>query len=354
MKYSPGKFCLLILCFILPTLPITQATAYTSVTDNSKVLDITDYEALYQAKQALEDNKETQDYSFADQFRQLTQLGLIRSENLQVNSLLKKAYEKMEDRTPQNLIQTAKALRYGIPVHEAISEAIKQQGYFLSYSLLGLTYLGTNEVFDKHRAPLFHVAYDCGASPVVLNGGGPIHYLSSPYPTDELEQQTLLMEDCKMSEQLQQQVGQAGSMGAELKRRVNQFDGLSTSDFAMKSSESMNVIKDTILAARKNEGMMHHLLFTGARKYQFFLLGAYKGKLNLFYVADDKRPTPVVVFSMPQDVNDISLTEAIYKIMNGKKERDLVPTLASSLLILNSKEASHFISWPDGNPQAEP
>ena len=364
MKYSPDKFCSLILCFVLATLSITQATAYTDVADNSKVLNITDHEALYQARQALENNNNTQEYSFADQFRQLKQSGLTRSEDLQVNSLLIKAYEKMEDRTPQNLIQTAKALRYGIPVHEAIAKAIEQQSSLLSYSLYTLMRLGKAGVFDSHRAPLFEVAYDCGASPVVLNGGGPLHYLSSPYPTDELEQQTLFMQECKMSEQLQRQVGQEGGMSAELKRLASQFDDLEVSDFAMKRSEiftafainnpseviePMNLIKDAIFTARKNEGMMHLLLFKGARKYQFFLLGAYKEKLNLFYVADDKRPTPVVVFSMPGDVSEYFLAKAIHEIMNGKKERDRVPTLESSVLMLNSKEASHFF-WPDGNP----
>lgn len=369
MKYTYDRFYSLILCFILATLSITPAVTYADSAHNDKVLDLTNHEALFQARQAVEENKDVQEYSFAGQFRQLRQLGLIRNENLQVNSLLIKAYEKMEDRTPQNLIQSAKALRYGIPVHEAIAKTIKQQSSVLSYSLYALTFLGKAGLFGEHRSPLFEVAYDCGASPVVLNGGGLIQYLSSPYPAEDLKQQTLFMQECKMSEQLQQQVGQADGMGAKLKRLASQFDDLDTSDFAMKRSKifsafainnpleavnPMNVIKDAIFTARKNEGMMYLLMFKGARKYQFFLLGAYKGKLNLFYVADDQRPTPVVVFSMLQNVNEYFLAEAIYKIMNGKKERDRVPTLENSVLMLNSKEASHFISWPDGYPQTEP
>ena len=382
MKYTSDKFCLLILCFILATLSITSAVTHADIAHNDTVLDLTDYEALFQAKQAVEDNKDTREYSLAGQFRQLRHLGLIRNENLQVNSLLIKAYEKMEDRTPQNLIQTAKALRYGIPFHEAIAETIKQQSSLLSYLLYTLTYFGQYDLMTAHRAPMFEVAYDCGASPIVLNGGGFSQYLSSPYPTEELKQQTLFMQECKISEQLQKQIGQKGSMRENLKRLAGEFDNSAMFDVTPKRTskrpiavsstvevfQSIPTLSDVIHMAMKNEGMMYFFMFKGARKYQFFLLGSYKGKLNLFYVADNKRPTPAIVFSMPtgkkinyfnrdmdpHDYYESVLAIAINTLMNGKKERDRVPTLESSVLMLSNKKASHFISWPDGNPQAEP
>ncbi|MET4696183.1 hypothetical protein [Endozoicomonas lisbonensis] len=368
MKYSTNKFCLLILSFILAALSTTPAVTYADVADNDKVLDLTDYEALFQARQAAEDNKEIQEYSFAGQFRQLKQLGLIRNENLQVNSLLIKAYVQMEDRTPQNLIQAAKALRYGIPVHEGIASAIKQQSNFAYYSLYTAMYLGTWGLFGDHRTPLFQTVYDCNASPVLLNGGGMLEYVSSSYTSDELKLQTHFMEECKMSEQMQMQIDQTGVLKDELKRLASDFDNVTLRDISLgktelypflliyddEPSKSMAAIKSTIVNARQNEGMMFLLMFKGKRKYQFFLLGAYKEKLNLFYVADDKRPTPVTAFSMPKDVNEYTIAQAVHLMMNGKKERDRVPTLDSSVMMLNSKTASHYISWPDGNLQAEP
>ncbi|KEQ16104.1 hypothetical protein GZ77_06505 [Endozoicomonas montiporae] len=280
------------------------------------------------------------------QLEELRRLGLI--DGTHVNALLKKLYSTNHDGIWNTLKNQAQALRYGIPVHQAIEDTLSQQGgsrYLTRFA----QFLGTFGAFKKHHTPFFNTAYSCGASPLVFHGPWPVpSLLGSSYPNSELKDNVMMMEECKLSETFNQNVRSGNSIEPELNRIVRHFD-FNVANLAIQGNSEKEQIRNAIHQARNKEGMLILMMFTGAKKYQFYLIGAYQNKINLFYVLHDNRPTPVAVFSMPESqINENDLVDGIYILKNGKKERDRVPVLGKSAVLLSDKPAeAPFESAPE-------
>ncbi|WP_448215695.1 hypothetical protein [Endozoicomonas sp. 2B-B] len=109
----------------------------------------------------------------------------------------------------------------------------------------------------------------------------------------------------------------AGGSGLQLSK-VD--PGKVVSHYSGKSQADVIIAAVTEHAA-KHEDVVYLLAFYGQSKYQYFTVSIARGFINITFAADDNKPIPVVIASMPASRVDYStLAAAINDFMRGKDE----------------------------------
>ena len=345
MQDYPLRLCVALLHLFL-------MCTFNAVAD--ELLDLTSVEAVRQAYQRVDLATEDAPYSIESQFLKLQRLGLF-NEALSVHPLLLKAYKQLEPRTPQALIRAGKALSFGIAAHTGVEDMLKEQGWLKYLTLWFVQNVGASlhwmPIESKNKFALLYATNFSGASTAVLyrgNAWNRWYALSSLYPNILMDNKAHFMESCKLSDDIQNDIDMKRPVQSTMKRIARRQPGFELADEALEGNTASEYIKNVLNKAANNEGMMYLLVFSGKEKYQFFLLGTYHGMLNLFFVADNKAPVPVVIFSMPLwRTSYTMLAKAIERTMNGVKERDKVPELAMSVLMLNNNDIDSKRLWTE-------
>ncbi|WP_257281005.1 MULTISPECIES: hypothetical protein [unclassified Endozoicomonas] len=109
----------------------------------------------------------------------------------------------------------------------------------------------------------------------------------------------------------------AGGAGLQLSK-VD--PGKVVSHYSGKSQADVIIAAVTEHAA-KHEDIVYLLAFYGQSKYQYFTVSISRGFINITFAADDNRPVPVIITSMPASRVDYStMAAAIDDFMRGKDE----------------------------------
>ncbi|MGI9278702.1 MAG: hypothetical protein ACR2PX_03615 [Endozoicomonas sp.] len=274
----------------------------------------------------------TLDPAFAEAYELL---GESAEENLGKLCAAYKLSSSENEPTAQDILNAMKALAFGRAFNEGIETSRNKDDGFVLHKANFLVKKGIKKVLPSHAKSFRKLIEKSHARTMLFNFNKDILKMlgiGSKARTDQIKDVVSFVMNTKDSRLLKSKAGDVEAMsngfnavagGAGL--QLSKVDpGKVVSHYSGKSQADVIIAAVTEHAA-KQEGIVYLLAFYGGSKYQYFTVSISKGFINITFAADDNRPVPVIITSMPAHRVDYStLAVAIDDFMRGKDE---VPNL---------------------------
>ncbi|WP_153301621.1 hypothetical protein [Endozoicomonas arenosclerae] len=231
----------------------------------------------------------------------------------------------------QDILDAMKALEFGRNFNAGIEASRNRDDGFLLYKAPSLVKKGVKKILPSHARSFRKLIESSHARTMVFNYNKDILKLlgiGSKTRTDQVKDIVSFVSNTKDSRLIKSKASNAEGMsngfnavagGAGL--QLSKVDpGKVVSHYNGKSQADVIIAAVTEHAAIHEE-VVYLLAFHGQSKYQYFTVSISKGFINITFAADDNRPVPVVITSMPASrVEYSTLAAAIDDFMRGKDE----------------------------------
>ncbi|WP_252177156.1 hypothetical protein [Endozoicomonas sp. 4G] len=233
--------------------------------------------------------------------------------------------------TAQDVLDAVKALDFGRYFNAGIEASRNSDDGFLLYKTPSLIKKGLKSLLPSRSKSFRRLIESSHARTLIFNHDfADILGIGSKARTVQVQDLISFTMHSKDSRLIKRNAGDAESMSKGFNAVADEADlklspvdpGKVVSHYSGTSQADVIIAAVTEHAA-KHEDVVYLLAFYGygRPKYQYFTVSISKGFINITFAADDNRPIPVVITSMPASRVDYStLATAIDDFMKGKDE----------------------------------